>query len=367
MVVYSLLVAGDTVFAGTYPNGDVYKSTDGGNSWSDTTELPLATAARGMARLANGDILVGASPYDINQENPVYRSTDNGLTWSEAAALPGINPCFFIRQVSTGTVFCGGWGIDSDIYVQRSTDDGATWDTIIIIPQWECEWTVNNLLEHSDGTLFVSGWIPSQEVGVGGGYVYRSTDDGLTWQACTKIVRGDGAHSSTIYAMVEDEGTILAGMQPAYDSVVFATTDQGLTWHSTGGLDGAYECLCLLRATDGTIYAGTTPNGDVFRYSPAALEEDAVGATMPGTGLSVSASGSAIRFSVPCGGTCELALYDNIGRRVAVILNEPRAAGDHRIVWNRQDVGGRRVPAGSYVLRLSTRAGKASARMVLVD
>jgi hypothetical protein len=198
--------------------------------------------------------------------------------------------------------------------------------------------------------------------------VYRSTDDGMTWDTCTKIIRGDGAHSSTIFTMVEGEsGAILVGMQPAPDSVVFASTDRGETWFSTGGLDGAYECLCLLRASDGTVFAGTTPNGDVFRYSPGGLEEDTPGSTRAGTGLSVSASGAAIRFFLPAAGTCELALYDNIGRKVAVILDEQRAAGNHRISWNRQDVGGHRVAVGSYVLRLTTQAGEASARMVLVD
>jgi len=368
MTVYSLLVEGDTVFAGTFPNGDVFKSTDQGNSWQNTAELPLATAARSMERLDNGDILVGASPYDINQENPIYRSTDNGTSWQKTASLAGINPCFFIRQVSTGTVFCGGWGIDSDIYVQRSTDNGVTWDTSTVIPHWECEWTANNVLEHSNGMLFVSGWLPSQQVGVGGGFVYRSTDDGVTWDTCEKIIRGDGAHSSTIFTMVEGmDGAVLVGMQPAPDSVVFATTDGGETWHSTGGLDGAFECLCLLRASDGTIYAGTTPNGDVFRFEPSAIEERT--AVPPSVSVSIGTplAGPVIRYTVPCRGKCEISLYDDLGRLVAELLNDDRMPGRYSLSWDRKDRDGVRVSAGTYTLRLKTGNGVACTRLVLVE
>ncbi len=74
-----------------------------------------------------------------------------------------------------------------------------------------------------------------------------------------------------------------------------------------------------------------------------------------------------IDFSTPLPGRCVLAVYDNAGREVAVILDEQRAAGSHRVSWNRQDGGGHRVAAGSYVLRLSTQDGEAQARMVLLD
>jgi photosystem II stability/assembly factor-like uncharacterized protein len=366
MAVYSLLVEGDTLFAGTYPNGDVFRSCDGGISWQNTAELPQATAARGMTRLANGDILVGASPYDVNQENPVYRSTDEGATWIEAASLAGINPCFMVRQVSSGTVFCGGWGIDSYIYVQRSTDNGATWDTATVIPQMECEWTVNGLLEYSDGTVYLTGWIPSQRVGVGGGFVYRSTDDGVTWDSCSKILRGDGTHNSTVFTIIEDaDGAIMVGMQPAPDSVVFASTDGGTTWNSTGGLDGAFECLCLLRALDGTIYAGTTPNGDVFRYEPTGVAEAPSGP--PSVSVSVPFGRTVISYTVPIAGRCEMTIHDNLGREVRSLVSECRAPGRYDLDWDRKDDSGRTVPAGTYTLRLRTPNGLVQTRLVLAD
>jgi hypothetical protein len=367
MAVYGLMVEGDTVLAGTYPNGDVFRSTDRGGSWTNVGELPRATAVRSIERLANGDILTSTSPYDINQENPLYRSTNNGQDWVEVATLAGINPCFMIAQVSTGTVFCGGWGIDSYVYLQRSTDNGATWDTTTVIPQEECEWTANDLLEHEDGTIYVSGWIPSQEVGLGGGYVCKSADDGLTWEPCTKIVRGDSTHSSTIHAIIEaEDGRILVGMQPAYDSVVFASDDGGSTWVSTGGLDGAYECLCLLEDSDGNIYAGTTPNGDVFRFEPAGVVEERARPTIAVSVVSVL-GGAAISYAVPGPGRCEMVVFDNTGRRVRTLLSDVLAAGRYRLGWDGQDDSGVELPAGTYTVRLSTPAGMTSCRMVLVD
>lgn len=275
MTVYSLLMVEDTIYAGTYPNGDVYKSINEGNSWINTTNLHGVTSVRGMTQLQNGDILVGTAPHDIMLHNRIFRSTDGGMLWDEAASLFGMNPVKFINQISNGTIFAGGWGMDSCIIIHRSTDNGMTWEKITVVPHEECDWSSNALFEASDSTLYVMGWYPAREPGWGGGYVCKSFDNGTTWDSCAKIMRGDGVHNGQVYDMIEDlSGILYVGMQPAYDSVVFATSDGGESWFSTGGLDGAFECLCLLRTSDGSIYAGTSPNGDVFKYTAVTIQED---------------------------------------------------------------------------------------------
>ncbi|MBN1352651.1 hypothetical protein JXJ21_24905 [candidate division KSB1 bacterium] len=55
MTVYSLVVAGDTLHAGTYPNSDIFKSIDSGDSWINTADLPDVTSARSLVRLRDGD------------------------------------------------------------------------------------------------------------------------------------------------------------------------------------------------------------------------------------------------------------------------------------------------------------------------
>jgi hypothetical protein len=370
MLVYSLLIVADTLYAGTYPNGDVFRSVDGGDSWTNTADLPGATAARSLARLRNGDVLVGTSPYDANLLNRIYRTTDGGVSWTEAAALKSINPCKFIYQISSGAVFAGGWGIDSEIMIHRSLDDGVSWDSIGVISHWECEWTADCFYESETGVLYVTGWIPSQAPGIGGGYVCESSDTGSTWTRCEKIMRGDGVHSGRIYSIVEDGlGLIYAGMQPAPDSVVFVSANGGASWYSVGGLDGAFECLCLLRASDDAIYAGTTPNGDVFRFDPQVGIDDTVPAPASGYRLCQNFPNpyhfaTTVRFRLPRPSRVTIKVYDTLGEMVKPVMDEEIKAGWHDVAVDGTDSRGRRLASGVYIYRIEA-GGFTSARKMV--
>jgi photosystem II stability/assembly factor-like uncharacterized protein len=362
MIVYSLLVDEESIYAGTYPNGDVFKSTNGGASWVNTTDLPGVTAVRGMVKLENGDILVGTSPHDLLHLNQIFRTTDGGATWTETAALRHINPCKFLFQSSAGTVFAGGWGYDSEIIIHRSLDNGVTWDSLTVIPQFEVDWTADGFYETRDSTLYIVGWIPGKGLGTDGGFVYKSTDDGGTWTACEKVIRGDRVHNCRTYAIVEDlSGTIYIGMQPAPDSVVYASSDGGASWFSTGGLDGAFECLCLLRASDGIIYAGTTPNGDVFAYMPVTRVDEESRDISRSNPLRQNYPNpfnpqTTITFTIPEGPPVQstLLIYNVHGREVRRMIDGACEPGDHTVTWDGRDDAGEFVPSGVYFYTLKT-------------
>jgi len=65
-------------------------------------------------------------------------------------------------------------------------------------------------------------------------------------------------------------------------------------------------------------------------------------------------------------GPVRLAIYDVVGRRLAVLVDGHRTVGRHRITWCGSDTAGRRAPAGIYFARLSTTERRESRRMVLV-
>src|SRR4030042_1980191 len=360
MIVYSLLLVGDTIYAGTYPNGDVFKSINGGSSWVNTANLSGVTSVRALARLQNGDILVSTAPHDTSNHNRLYRTTNGGISWTLRASLTGINPGKFLYQVSNGVLFTGGWGIDSYVFTNRSTDNGATWDSITVVPQSQCDWSVDAFYEASDNTLYIMGWYPSQTVGTGGGFIYKSFDNGITWDTCSKIMRGDGVHNGRVYDMAEDlSGTLFVGMQPAYDSVVFASSDGGDSWYSTGGLDGAFECLCLLKASDGTIYAGTTPNGDVFKYIPTGIIEQDQSTIPDARSLEISPSPFRdklkIQYTLSTKQEATIQIYDITGR---IIKSFPRstvyALRPTVFSWDATDNYGDPVSRGVYFVLLET-------------
>jgi photosystem II stability/assembly factor-like uncharacterized protein len=360
MTVYSLIVKGDTIYAGTYPKGDVFKSVDRGNSWVNTANLPGVTAARCLVHLRNGDILVGTSPYDVSGRNRIYRTSDGGKSWNLTALLTRINPGKFFFQTSKGAIFTGGFGIDSEIIIYKSIDNGISWDSLTVIPEKECHYDADGFYETKSGILYVTGYIPSHGVRTGAGYVYKSTDHGTTWTMCSKVVRGDGVHNGRVYSITEDlYNRIYIGTQPAPDSVVFASSNVGTSWYSTGGLDGAYECLCLLRASDGTIYAGTTPNGDVFKYIPQPPTR--ITEKHPTTSVKYRLSQNypnpfnsttIIPFQIPIGGRVTIAVYDILGKLIKTVFDDDLESGSHEVRFSGYDDNGSTIANGVYLFRM---------------
>lgn len=74
-----------------------------------------------------------------------------------------------------------------------------------------------------------------------------------------------------------------------------------------------------------------------------------------------------IRFSLPSAQAVRLVVYGLDGHRVATLVDETLAAGQHAVPWQGRDDNGQVVASGTYVYRLETQMGEVqTARMVLV-
>ena len=76
--------------------------------------------------------------------------------------------------------------------------------------------------------------------------------------------------------------------------------------------------------------------------------------------------GTAIHFDLPVAQTVELAIYSLDGARVATLVQESLPAGRHEVIWRGRNQWGRKVPAGTYLYRLSTLGFSDTRRMVLL-
>jgi len=138
------------------------------------------------------------------------------------------------------------------------------WLTAISIPAQADFWTQTDWsggpgqLSWSDTTMYytgtnIDGWRSPGDLKLG------ALDD-ANW-----INTGDLAGATEARGFIEaSNGAIYAGTGPGGD--VFKSTDAGTTWVNTGDLAGATYVQALMEASDGAIYAGTAPtNGDVFK------------------------------------------------------------------------------------------------------
>lgn len=205
---------GEQTLRGNVSSGDgVWKSTDGGNSWTHIGLRGTEHIARIRIHPTNPDIVYVAAIGNLwkpNKERGIYKTTDGGETWSkilfeseEAGAadltLDPNNPR--ILYASTWQMSRNGYRMDSGgpgSKFWKSVDSGATWTDLTNNPGFP------------KGTLGIIGMTVSPVnsdrvwaiVEAEDGGMFRSDDRGKTWTKTSddRNLRTRAWYYSRIYA-----------------------------------------------------------------------------------------------------------------------------------------------------------------------
>ena len=221
---------------------NVFKSTDGGVTWSGTTGL----SGRLVHSFAIKNSSIYAGVFTFPGSSGVARSTDNGNTWQEVAA----------PIQNGGKIFVSDDAIilAEDNFIWRSLDDGASWD---IVEQFAL--TGIHSFARAGTKLFAAGTT----------VIWTSTDNGGSW---TLSPFSDGANSFS-----SNGSTIYLGS----NSKVFKSTDFGATWMdvSTGLGQGGIRALLY----DGTnLFAGTPADAaGIYRSTNGGMSWEAAVVGLP--------------------------------------------------------------------------------------
>jgi photosystem II stability/assembly factor-like uncharacterized protein len=212
----------------------VVVSDDGGQSFTRTgdglpTTNPHANTmwGTGYARAMAADpkdpkILYlgidGDPSSDCKTGGGVFKSTDGGTTWTQLAAQPGGRRMFFGLAVDPNESKRLYWGCcGSGGGLWRSEDSGVSWQHVFKNDQW-----VFNVHVAADGTVYCPGK-----------NLWRSTDHGATWKQITKYpynserlivaVETDPANSKRLwFATTTWDGSS--------NGAVYETADGATTW-----------------------------------------------------------------------------------------------------------------------------------------
>jgi photosystem II stability/assembly factor-like uncharacterized protein len=354
--VYSLLQARDGVlYAGTYPYGQVFKSVDQAATWEETAVLRGATAIRALIEMPDGGIAAGTSP-DSTGVGRIFITRNGGGSWTLKRT-----PAFFSGGVFTllydrDVLFASG-RVKGD-KVMFSRNQGNTW-SIIDLPWENDEISLSAfyfLRKTADGKLWIGGWAHGPQ-----GVMAYSEDNGQHWTSVSEIKRGPTEMARIFDCVQLDGGGLLVGGHPGPDSVLASTGDNGSTWTWPGTLPGALEVLCLLKSKDGSVYAGTTPNGDVFKLGSEtpAVERAEVPVTFE---LSQNFpnpfnSGTYLHFRLDAPAEVRMDVVNVRGQTVRVLASGRRNPGDSILYWDGSDDMGQGVPSGIYTVRLRIQSG----------
>ncbi|MFQ5742899.1 MAG: hypothetical protein ACE5HV_04840 [Acidobacteriota bacterium] len=232
-------------FVGT-ATGGVWKTVNGGTSFEPLfDDQPTSSIGDVTISQSNPNLIwVGSGEPQNRQSSPygngVYKSIDGGRSWShmglyESRHISRIR----IDPTDNNTVFVAAvgqlWGANEERGVFRSKDGGASWEKVLYVD--ENTGAIDLAMDPNDPETLFAAMYQRRRTSWGfngggpGSGIYRTRDGGASWQELTEglprgqkgrigldIYRRDG---NLVYALVE------AGRN---DRGVYRSTDRGDTW-----------------------------------------------------------------------------------------------------------------------------------------
>ena len=252
-------VPGDPLiyYVGT-ASGGVWKTADGGTSWEPIFDdqpvqsigaLAVAPSDPNVVYVGTGEAHIRSN---VSLGNGVYRSTDGGESWThtglEATGRIGrirIHPAD--PDVAYVSALGHLYGPQQERGVYRTQDGGETWERVLFIDEdtgvydLEMDPTNPRILFASGWTMLIRTW--GRWSGGEGSGIYRSADGGDTW---TRL-EGSGlptgmlgkiglamtpADPERIYALIETNANRDFGPVNPDDAVLWRSDDGGDSWEA---------------------------------------------------------------------------------------------------------------------------------------
>lgn len=138
-----------------------------------------------------------------------------------------------------------------------------------------------------------------------------------------------------------------------------------------GAGHGDFDIFTLEAAPDTTLFEKTV----YFLYDhfdpplPVAVAHQAPATTPPVLHRiypNPCNSGTTVTFALDRSQHARIVIYDVAGARLAVLVDQVLAAGEHAVVWRGIGADGRALPSGVYGVRLDTEAGGIAQKLLLL-
>ena len=259
------------LFAGTWTDGSIWKTTDNGGSWSRCGGVPDPNPVVSMCTNPGDDIFACVFL------KGVFRSTDGGASWQMKSS--GLTNLSIRGLLTDDSAFV--W-VASEGGLFRSTNNGESWT---VKKDGGFSWVLfdsAHAIVTSDGyNLFRSlnhgsSWttIPQSGVATLGGIhpdgsyygknstagIFRSTDFGATWVDMHSGVSWSGYTDAFTFTA---RGDVFYG-KDGYTTGILVSRDSGKTWNVQNDGLTTNRILPLFYHPDGFVFVGTNGAG-VFR------------------------------------------------------------------------------------------------------
>ena len=209
--------------------GGVWKTTDAGSNWENMADKFFKTGSVGAIAVSESDhnvvvVGTGESPIrgNVSFGDGIYRSTDGGVTWSnvglkDAGQIARVR----IHPTNPDLIYAAvqghAWGPNPTRGVYRTSDGGKTWKRVLTVNDSTgcCDLSMD---PNNPRILYAAMWQAERRAwdftsGGRGSGLWRSLDGGDTWKKMTEGlpdgvmgrigVAASGARPGLVWAIVE--------------------------------------------------------------------------------------------------------------------------------------------------------------------
>jgi photosystem II stability/assembly factor-like uncharacterized protein len=271
--------------ADSYSGDGIYRSTNGGNTWTPWAISTRAGVPRRIGTIAvdpfdRNHVLVGGIGYGRvssgNDFGGLYTTTDGGATWQRETFVSTNNywcHCVVFDPGKQGTIFATftGPGASSGIY--RTTDGGATWAQLKTgLPPTERIGRTSIALARSNSSIAYA--IAADNSSAGADHVlgvFRSSNGGTSWTDISGnhfAKEGQMSYGNAIAVHPQNPDHVICGGVDLH-----VTTDRGATWKVASHWDADrgtptyahadHHALVMPPSAPGRIYSANDGGMDV--------------------------------------------------------------------------------------------------------
>ena len=246
-----------TLCSGSYANGHLLRSVDGGVVWDDvfSTTGPEIYGIVGIATDGAGVWCFSIEDLYTDQ-GKIYRSDDDGLTWTLVYTAAEKHCIWSIATDTAGTWFAvtnNTYGATVESLILKSTDNGENW-------------VVNYSTGHVDPhhNMFSIAYGGGEVWCIGGDKrIYRTANNGTSWA----VVHTFAGYEDAWSIASNGAGVWCAGINLWEDSngSIYRSADDGVTW-TEAYVTGDWQVDTLATDGDGNWCAVSTYlHGYIYR------------------------------------------------------------------------------------------------------
>ncbi len=238
-------------------SGGLFRTTDGGESWEPLTDGKVPVGSMGSVAVAESDpniIYIGTGSdgmrSNVSTGRGVYKTTDGGRTWSFTGLYDaGQIGALRIHPTDPNTVWVASTGDafkrNTERGVFKTTDGGKTWRKTLFINDSTGATDVE--LQPGNPSV-VYAWVDRIErkpwtiiSGSREGGMYRSTDGGETWKKITAGLPSGLVGKGNLAVTAANPNRVYALVEAKPGGGLYRSDDAGLTWTQVNNTPGLVQ------------------------------------------------------------------------------------------------------------------------------